>query len=76
MIMKDRTTSLLPPLSLDKTAFSVSSSFDTSDDDRYWWSRTPHERLQHLECLRRINYGHHATERLQRFLEITQRTSR
>ena len=57
---------------MDKTALSLVSGFDNSDEKAYWLSRTPAERLQHIEVLRRINYGHHATARLQRILEVTQ----
>ena len=65
------TLSLSPKI--DRTAFLVSSLFDDSDEKTYWLSRTPHERLQHMEMLRRINYGHQATARLQRFFEIAER---
>jgi len=60
---------------IDRTAFSVVSSFEEADrqDKEYWLSRTPRERLQHVELLRRINYGTRATARLQRVLEIAQR---
>jgi hypothetical protein len=60
---------------LDKSAFSVSNSFEHSAEKTYWLTRTPHERLRHIETLRRINYGNRATARLQRVLEITQRAS-
>jgi hypothetical protein len=59
-------------LKLDKTALSLAPGFDTSDEKAYWFSRTPSERLQHMEVLRRINYGHHATARLQRVFEVAQ----
>lgn len=51
------------------------SSFEEADkqDKEYWLSRTPLERLQHMELLRRINYGSNATARFQRVLEITER---
>jgi len=59
---------------VDRTAFSVVSSFEEADqqDIEYWRSRTPLERLQHMELLRRINYGSDATARLQRVLEIAE----
>ena len=57
---------------LNKEIFSVSQTFDDHEEKTYWWSRTPHERLQHLEMLRRINYGHLAAERLQRVLDVAQ----
>ncbi len=63
---------ILPPISLDKTAFSISKLSDEPDEKAYWLSRTPQERLRHLELLRRINYGYSATARLQRILEFTQ----
>jgi hypothetical protein len=60
---------------LDKTVFSVVSSFEEADqqDKEYWLSKTPLERLQHMELLRRINYGADATARLQRVLEVAER---
>ena len=60
---------------LDRTAFSVVSSFEEADkqDKEYWLSRTPHQRLQYMELLRRINYGTVAATRLQRVLEIAER---
>ncbi|MCX7047783.1 MAG: hypothetical protein NTX50_20145 [Candidatus Sumerlaeota bacterium] len=58
---------------LDRTAFSVSHDFDNAEDTVYWWSRTPEERLRHIEYLRRMNYGHRACEGLQRILEVAQR---
>ena len=60
---------------IDRTAFSVVSSFEEADrnDKEYWLARTPLERLQHMELLRRINYGSNATARLQRVLEVAER---
>ena len=57
---------------VDRTAFAVFSSFDEADaaDDAYWRSRTPAERMAHLELLRRINYGDAGTGRLQRVVEL------
>ena len=60
---------------IDRTAFSVVSSFEEADkqDREYWLSRTPYERLQYMELLRRINYGSvAATARVQRVLEIVE----
>jgi len=57
---------------LDRTAFTVMSSFDEVADQAYWLARTPIERLKYMEILRRINYGHRATARLQRVLDITE----
>lgn len=61
-------------IKLDKTKFSVSDSFDNSDEKDYWLSRTPQERLLHIERLRRIAYGYDEnSEGLQRVLEIAER---
>jgi hypothetical protein len=62
----------LSSLSIDKSAFSVRNTFDDADDKQYWLAQTPYARLRHIEYLRQINYGHRATARLQRVLEITQ----
>ena len=59
-------------LKLEKRSFSVMSLSDQSDDKSYWLSRTPIERFHQIEILRRINYGHRASSRLQRVLEITE----
>ena len=62
-------------LHVDRKAFKVFASFEAAaaEDKAYWLSRTPYERLRHLEYLRRMNYGPSATARLQRVLEITSR---
>jgi len=60
-------------IKLDKRFFSVISLSDQLNDKDYWLSRSPIERMQHIEVLRRINYGHSATSGLQRVLEFTER---
>jgi hypothetical protein len=57
---------------IDKKFFSVVSLSDQSDDKDFWFDMDPIERMRHIEVLRRINYGHSATSRLQRVLEYTQ----
>lgn len=58
---------------VDKTAFSVVSLFDESDEKEYWRKKTPHERLQVLELMRQVIYGYEpATSRFQRFFEIAE----
>lgn len=53
----------------------VESFAEAEAADRvYWWSRPPEERLRHIETLRRLNYGNRATARLQRVLEVTERS--
>jgi hypothetical protein len=61
---------LIKTVKLDKTTLTVAPLFDNSDEKAYWLSRTPEERLRHIEALRWINYGNHATARLQRVLEL------
>ena len=59
------------PYTIDKTAFSVASLTDPSDEKEFWLSKTPAERLQALEFLRQIVYGYDpSSARLQRVLEI------
>ena len=36
-------------LKLDKTAFSIASLTDRSDDKEYWHKKTPIERLRQIE---------------------------
>jgi hypothetical protein len=57
---------------VDRTAFTVFPSFEESDRKEYWLSRTPRERLQYMEPLRRINDGSAATARIQTVLEIVE----
>ena len=46
-------------------------------DKEFWLNQTPLARLQHALELRRMNYGtDRVSSRLQRVLEITQRTPR
>ena len=60
---------------MDKTAFTIASLFDPSDEKQYWLSKTPAERLEALETMRQIIYGYDPnTTRLQRVLEIAERS--
>ncbi len=62
---------------IDRKALSVGSVLVPSDEQAYWLSRTPHERLQAAELMRQIVYGYDpSTTRLQRVLEIAQRSPR
>ena len=63
-------SNLLSKLKIDRSAISVASLTDESDEKVYWLGRTPHERLRQVEILRRINYGRRAARRLQRVLEV------
>jgi hypothetical protein len=63
--------------SVDRSAIVVSTLDGEDDAKRFWWSKTPEERLQAVEFLRRLNYGYDAlTARLQRVLEIIERKPR
>ena len=65
----------LGALKIDKTNFSITSLSTPSDDKEYWLAQSPYERLQAVETLRTLNYGiRQSTARLQRVLEITQRS--
>jgi hypothetical protein len=58
---------------MDKTAFSVASLYDESDEKAWWLSRTPAERLQALEHLRQHVYDYDPTStRLQRVFEVAE----
>ena len=57
---------------LNKRHFSVVSLSELADDKGYWLSVDPIKRIRHIEVLRRINYGHGATSRLQRIFEFTE----
>lgn len=65
--------SLFSPLRVDRTVIVSANLNDQSDEKEFWLSRTAQERLRHLEILRRINYGHLATTRLQRVFEVAER---
>lgn len=64
------------PWRLDRSALSFATFEEADEADRkYWWSRSPKERMQALELLRQINYGLDATSgRLQRVFEFVERS--
>ena len=62
--------------SLDRSAFSVTTLSDQSDDRAYWQSQSPAQRLAAVEQLRQLNYDYDPAERLQRVLEVAQREGR
>jgi hypothetical protein len=67
---------LVDSVRIEKTAFSVASLFDESDEKDYWLSKTPYERLEAIELMRQIIYGYSpSTTRLQRVLTVAQLTS-
>ena len=60
-------------LKIDRKAFSVVSLTDDSGEKAYWLARTPQERLQQVEILRRINYGTKSAARIEKVIEIIDR---
>lgn len=59
---------------VDRTAFKVSSLSDPSGDKEFWLSKTPEERLEAVEFMRRVVYGDEALKRLDKnFFEVVQR---
>jgi len=60
---------------VDRTAFTVSSLSEPSDEKAYWLSKTPQERLEAVELMRQVIYGYDpSTARLDRsFFEVVQR---
>jgi len=65
-------------LGIDRTKFQVLTHADAEREDReFWFSRTPLERLQHVELLRELDYGSEViNQRLQRVLEVLKRPGR
>ncbi len=60
----------IPEIRLDRTKIKIVEGLDDSDEIEYWKGTTVKERLQHIERLRRLNYGVRATERLQRVIRV------
>ena len=61
---------------LDKTAFSVVSSFEEADaiDKEYWRTQSPEARLEDLELMRQVMYGYDPiSDRIERVLEVVKR---
>ena len=57
---------------MDKTAFSVTTLANADDDEAYWRSKSPIERIEAIETMRQILYGYSPSERLQRVLEVAE----
>ena len=61
------------PYRVDRSIVTVGRAFGESDEKAFWLSKTPTERLEAIQYLREIAYGHDAaTGRLQRVLEIAE----
>lgn len=60
-------------LRLDKSALTVTSLSDSSEEKEYWRNKSPEERLRAIEQMRQIIYGYDPlTSRLQRVLTVAQ----
>ena len=60
-------------LHVDRTVMTV-TDLDQNDEDQFWWSRTPEERLKAIEVNRQAVYGYQNTPpRFQRLLEVARR---
>jgi hypothetical protein len=69
--MKDRPPA--EPYRVDRSVVTVGDAFGESDEKAFWLSKTPQERLEAMQYLREIAYGHDAaTGRLQRVLEVAE----
>jgi hypothetical protein len=69
----------LDSVRMDKTAFSVVSSFEEAEaaDKEYWRTQSPQARLAALELVRQVAYGYDpAFARLERILEVVERLPR
>ncbi len=64
----------IPEIRLDRTKLRVVRSVEKAEavEAEYWRQTTVKERLQHIERLRRLNYGDRATQRLQRVVRISE----
>ena len=63
----------IPELRLDRTKIKLTTfEEEARETAAYWRDTTTKERLQHIERLRRMNYGVRATGRLQRVLRLVE----
>lgn len=64
----------IPELKLDRKAIKTGVTLEAAaaEEVSYWKSTSVKERLQHIERLRRLNYGARATARLQRVIRIVE----
>jgi hypothetical protein len=58
---------------IDKSAFTVTSLSDESEEKEYWKRKSPEERLRAVEQMRQIIYGYDpSASRLQRVLTVAE----
>ncbi|MBN1903125.1 hypothetical protein JW926_17520 [Candidatus Sumerlaeota bacterium] len=56
---------------VDRSVIKTGSIFEESDEKAFWHAKSPIERIEAIEFLRRIAFGYDpTTARLQRFLEF------
>jgi hypothetical protein len=60
------------PPRVDRSLLTVMPLSGDHDDAEYWSAKTPQERLEALELMRRLQYGERATQGLQRVLTVAQ----
>ena len=59
--------------SLNKKIVTVTSLDDIEEEKKYWFSKSPLERIEAIELNRRMIYGQdRVTSRLQRFFETAE----
>ncbi len=59
--------------SLNKKIVNVTSLDDIEEEKKYWFSKSPLERIEAIEINRRMIYGQdRVTSRLQRFFETSE----
>ena len=59
---------------IQRDALTVASLLEKSDEQSYWLSKTPHQRMEAVELMRQIIYAYDPfATRLQRVFEVTQR---
>ena len=66
-----KATKDLPEIRLDKTKLRIISFAEKDAEEiEYWKNASLKERLQHIERLRRLNYGVRATGHIQRVIRV------
>jgi hypothetical protein len=61
--------------SLNKKIVNITSLDDIEEEKKYWFSKSPIERIEAIEINRRMIYGQdRVTSRLQRFFETAELT--
>jgi hypothetical protein len=65
-------------LQVARSGIEITTHAEAEREDReFWLSRTPLERLRHVETLRELNYGSEVlNQRLQRILTVLERQGR